>query len=159
MTAVCIPLAGGAHALIDAADEHLVDGHRWHLHTNGYASTRVRIDGRGARIYMHRLILNPAAGVEVDHVNRDKLDNRRDNLRAAPRRLNAVNQGLLPTNTSGYRGVSRSGNRWRAYIVIGGRQHHLGHYPAAEQAAGAYDVAALAAWGLFAVLNLPPAAS
>lgn len=155
MTAVRIPLAGGAHALIDADDEPLVGARRWHLHTNGYASTRERIDGRCTRIYMHRLILAPAAGTEVDHINRDKLDNRRSNLRQAPRRLNAVNQGLLPTNTSGYRGVSQAGAvTWRAYIVIGRRQRHLGYYPTARQAAAAYDAAALAAWGPFAVLNL-----
>lgn len=84
----------------------------WSITGDGYA-----IAGRGSngRQYLHRLLMNPPKGMEVDHINRDRLDNRRENLRVVTHRENMQNQGPEGRGKSGYRGVyqTRSG-RWFA---------------------------------------------
>ncbi len=155
-----VPLrrSAGSVALVDAIDLVLIrDYASWHLHDTGYASTEQSDTERRRRIYMHRRILQPTNGLEVDHINRDPLDNRRSNLRLATRTQQAANTGLRSDNTSGYKGVSwdRSRRCWYASIRNDGRSVALGGYPNPEDAARAYDVAALAAWGEFAYLNFP----
>ena len=92
---------------------------------------------------------------EIDHCNRDKTDNRIENLRPATSSQNKGNIGLLRNNQSGYRGVSqnsRSG-KWHAQIKICGRQTYLGRYATPEQAALRYNEAARQYFGEFAYLN------
>lgn len=158
MTAAArIPLSRSPlHALVDPADLELVGAYRWRLHTSGYVSTNVKRDGRQRTIYLHRLILDPGPGLTVDHGNRDKLDNRRANLRPATRIQQNANQRRRADNTTGYRGVGRARGRWRAQIDVAGRQRFLGHHATAEDAAAAYNAAAVEAFGEFAVLNIIP---
>lgn len=152
-----IQIAGGA-VVVDEADLDLVAPYRWHVHANGYVSARPRRAGVRSRIYLHRLILDPGPGLTVDHINRDKLDNRRANLRPATHTQQKANQPLRPDNTTGYRGVSRhAGGGWRAQITIGRRQIYLGRFTDPHAAAREYDRAALSVWGEFAVLNRPDA--
>jgi hypothetical protein len=92
---------------------------------------------------------------EIDHRNRDKVDNRIENLRPATSSQNKGNIGLLRTNRSGYRGVSlnsRSG-KWHAQIKINGKQTYLGRFDTPEQAALRYNEAARQHFGEFAHLN------
>lgn len=138
-----------AEALVDDGDLPLVEAVRWSLHTAGYAMT-----GSPTR-YMHRLIMRAPKGLEVDHINGDKLDNRRQNLRLATRSQNEVNKTSRP-NKSGFRGVTAMPcGTYRAYIVEQGRTRYLGRYHTASDAARAYDVEAIVLWGNFARLNLP----
>jgi hypothetical protein len=67
---------------------------------------------------MHRLVTSFPKEKIVDHINRNKLDNRRANLRIADKSINAINSGLRNTNTSGYKGISWSkrGKKWEVYI-------------------------------------------
>jgi hypothetical protein len=89
---------------------------------------------------MHRLILGLTHGdrsVEIDHVNGDKLDNRRANLRAVSHPENMANRSALNSNnTSGYRGVywDKSRELWVAAVKIDGRSHHVGRFQSAEAA-------------------------
>lgn len=155
-----ITLAGGHVALVDDADVPLVSAHRWSLHTGGYAMSAVRSGGSRRTIYMHRLIVGAPPGrergdwIEVDHINGQKLDNRRANLRLARRRDNVVNK-LSPNRRSGkFRGVERTrGGLWRARIYRNGCLHHIGVFDTAENAARAYDAAAQTYFGCFAQLN------
>ena len=95
-------------------------------------------------------------GSEVDHINRDKLDNRRSNLRLVTHTQNCVNASLRVTNTSGFKGVNfYRGKYWRAYIRVNYRHISLGFFPTAEAAARAYDEAAREHFGEFAFLNFP----
>lgn len=156
-----IPLrrGDGVVALVDADDLGLVRDFSWHLHDNGYASADARLPDGRRRLYMHRLILQLTLdGLEVDHINRDRLDNRRSNLRAATRTQQARNTSLRSNNTSGYKGVSRAkGARWQAHIRIDGRSISLGSgFITARAAAAAYDKAATEAFGEFAAINFPP---
>lgn len=92
----------------------------------------------------------------VDHINRDKSDNRISNLRVATKAQNAANTGPL-AGTSSFRGVSarKRDGRWIATIVRGGKQRWLGAFKSEEDAARAYDRAAADIYGEYAFLNFP----
>lgn len=111
-----------AHAVIDDADEPIVRGYKWHLSAHGYA---VRYIGEDHVAFMHREILGLTRGdgKEVDHANRDKLDNRRRNIRVVTHQQNCQNLGLRSNNKSGVRGVcwDKSRNLWKAGVRVGGR--------------------------------------
>lgn len=92
--------------LLDDEDKDLLKL-RWHKHTAGYLQT----GGGNHKRYAHRIVLERKIGRPLkkgeltDHINRDKLDNRRDNLRIADKSLNSVNRVIRPDNTTGYVGV------------------------------------------------------
>ena len=98
---------------------------------------------------------------QVDHASRNKLDCRRENLRASTPMQNGANSGLDARNKSGFKGVSRyrAGNCWQASIRVEGKSRHLGHFEDPSEAARAYDEAAKKAFGVFAHLNFPPQVS
>lgn len=93
--------------------------------------------------------------VEIDHIDKDKTNNRIENLRARTSSQNKGNIGLLRNNRSGYKGVSlnsRSG-KWHAQIKIHGKQTYLGRFDTPEGAALRYNEAARDHFGEFAHLN------
>lgn len=156
---VSIPLTRGLVAVVDAADQALVEAHSWHA-TKG-ASNRTwyaRSSGSGPHatrkiIYMHRLVMAAPAGVLVDHINGDSLDNRRANLRFCNAVQNGANRAKKRGAASNYKGVYFENGAWRARIGPG--CSHLGVFVTEVEAARAYDAAALRAWGAFARLNFP----
>lgn len=141
-------------AIISEEDYELVSQYNWYRHTAGYAMAHPKGNDR-ITIFMHRLIMGGDVAM-VDHINRNRLDNRRENLRPANPHLNAANVGVSKRNTSGYKGVSKSGKRWRARIMVEGKEIHLGMYDTPEEAAEAYNEAALEYLGEYAVLNEIP---
>lgn len=149
-----IPLSQNCVALVDAADYAKVAPFNWFFSSSGYA---VRNTRDGSATLMHRLILDAPDGCDVDHINRDKLDNRRANLRLVSRSHNVMNTDLRCSNTSGYKGVSwsRVSGKWEARIRRDERQIYLGLYPTAEDAARAYDAKARELFGDVAALNFP----
>jgi HNH endonuclease len=80
-------------ALVDPDDGPTVLAHRWFLDTGGYAVANVRVDGGARTRPMYRLLIAPPSGLDTDHRNRDKLDNRRINLRAVTHAENMMNVG------------------------------------------------------------------
>jgi hypothetical protein len=94
---------------------------------------------------------------EIDHKDRDTLNNQIENLRPATRSQNTMNQGLRSNNTSGYKGVcfDRSCGRYSSRISCRKQKFHLGYFNDPVIAAKAYDVAAKHYHGNFAVLNFP----
>lgn len=112
----------------------------WYIDSRGYAVTDKIIDGRRIVTDMHRLLHPPKHGFIVDHINRNKLDNRKHNLRDATKSINALNSGLWRHNTSGFKGVSwhKHANKWRSTIWLNGKQIHLGFFTAPEEASIAY---------------------
>lgn len=134
-----IPLTKGAFTVIDDEDFDFVSKWRWKLHPQGYACRSTWINGRWVTLLLHRVIADTPDHLQTDHINRDRLDNRRGNLRNVTGSTNTMNQGLSPRNTSGYRGVSWDKNRekWRAQTKHLGKWVNLGRYDTAEEAAAA----------------------
>ncbi len=153
-----IPLTRGLFTMVDAADFEWLNQWKWSAKDAGgntfYAARGQRIGRRVQHILMHRLIIGAEAGQIIDHVSRDGLDNRRANLRAATASQNSAN---CPHYGRFYRGVDKGHGkgRWRARIIANGQNIHLGVFSCSEEAARAYDAAAVKAFGEFAVLNFP----
>lgn len=129
-----IKLTKNRYALVDDEDFEWLNQWKWHF-THGYAR---RDEGR-KKIYMHRQILGfPSEGI-VDHINQNKLDNRRKNMRVTTHGINHINRGLPSNNTSGYLGVTwdRNHNKWLAQIKKSGKNHNLGYYSSIKDAAQA----------------------
>lgn len=146
-----IPLTQGRVALVDAADFERISQHRWYAKRDKHTFYAVRHGGQTTRrlIYMHREIVG---GALIDHRNRDGLDNRRENLRPATHAQNMVNR----PSASIYRGVrfmTRRRKNWQAQITVARRTRSLGYFATPTEAARAYNIAAVAAFGDFAVLN------
>lgn len=160
-----IQLSRGLVALVDDCDfEYLNQFVWWAIHPSARAWYAVRAyrDENSERkfIYMHREIwgvTDPA--VEIDHNDHGEfggLDNRRENLRVATSSEQKRNQRVrLGPKSSRFKGVGWHTQRlkWRAYIVVDGRQKSLGLYLSEEDAALAYNRAALEVFGEFAHLN------
>lgn len=117
-----LPLGKNAkhgYALIDPEDKW-VDQHLWTLNT--YPSTRIQ----NKTIYLHKL-LTQTTTKEIDHINRDKLDNRKNNLRIVDRTVNNLNRDIRTNNTSGHTGVvwNKKEKTWYANIRYKNKRYHL----------------------------------
>lgn len=145
-----IPLTQGKFALIDDEDEELVSRHKWHTQSRGYVRTFV---GRKS-IYLHRLIMNAPDGVEVDHINNNKLDCRKSNMRLCTRSQNNMNKPC-GKGSSLFKGVhwDKARGKWMARAVVKGKLKNLGRFEKEEDAARAYNRAAIENYGEFANLN------
>lgn len=91
---------------------------------------------------LHRFIVDAPKGVQVDHINRNRLDCRKENLRLCDNRQNQRNAGLHPCNKTGFKGVLPCGKNWKTAIKLPDRIKHLGVFSTKEAAARAYDKAA-----------------
>lgn len=138
-------LAGSAK--VDAQDAVLVSKNRWSVVKSGYAVARI---SGGEFIYMHRLIIPKVSNEVVDHINGDKLDNRRVNLRVCAQHENMKNVAIKKNNSSGYPGVSKVGSGWRARIVHDRKEYSLGRFSTFEQAVAARKKAEVELSGSFA---------
>lgn len=130
---------GNVLVIFDAADEELIMQHRWNLDSDGYARTTIGTRSNQKTVRMHQLILAPKDGWVIDHKNRDITDNRRPNLRYATLTENNYNAKIRKDNSSGYRGVSAYGAKWRVSYMKDGRRTHGGYFKDKEDAATAYN--------------------
>jgi hypothetical protein len=149
-----IPLAGNHWTLVDPDDATRFSHINWHLTTSGYAAQSLSRALPYRQRFLHREILglggiteNP---VEVDHINGNRLDNRKSNLRLASHAENSRN--VKPRDGKMKR-VDRHGAGWRAQIKVKGKTLYLGVFPTPEEAARAYNQAAIEHFGQFAALN------
>ncbi len=140
-----------AIAMVDAEDYEKVKGHKWY-----FTKTSVMEWKNKKGVKLHRLIMgNVKKYKEVDHINHDILDNRKQNLRVATHKENLRNQKIPKNNKSGYKGVYwvDRANRWVASIRNNAKTIHLGYFNSIHDAAKAYNEKASELWGEFAHLN------
>ena len=155
-----IRMASGEVAIFDPEDFEVVSKQsNWCLMGAGYPSfTRYHEGGGGVEretVRLHDLLL---PGVPfVDHLNGDKLDNRRRNLRPCSTAENNANRASKAGASSRFKGVTwdKSRDKWMAAIAAHGQSKTLGRFDNEEDAARAYDAAAKVAYGEFARLNFP----
>lgn len=156
-----IPLTKGKVAIVDDADYEWLSRWKWcYIRTSEgceYVMRKIRRDGRQMTILMHRLIVNPQPGYEVDHIDHNGLNNTRGNLRQCTHQENMRNKRRRADASAPYKGVwyQKRGGGWGANITIDGKRTHLGTYETVEKAALAYDEAARLHFGEFAKLNFP----
>ena len=148
-----IPLSQAKFALVDDCDYEWLSQWKWSFDGQYARRTEAR---KGIR--MHRVIVeNLAVGnfQDTDHINGNKLDNRRANLRPVSRCINTLNRPLQRNNISGFRGVMwyKQTEKWHAQIKARGKKHHLGYFDYKVDAARAYNKAAIKHFGEFARLN------
>ena len=154
-----LELTQGHVALVDDEDYDRLSLHKWCIQPSGsaiYAIRNARLPGGGRRtIRMHREVMHPGPGEEVDHCNRNGLDNRRANLRACTRSQNQRNRVGNSNSSSRFKGVSWRKRRraWQANIRLGQQLMYLGSFSTEEAAARAYDAAAGINFGEYAWLN------
>lgn len=147
-----IQLTQNKIALVDDSDYEILTQFKWCYSPTGYAvrGTRSRKEGWQKLIYMHRAVLETEAN--VDHINGDKLDNRRENLRVATQGQNLMNTAKRSDNISGYKGVSwdKEKRKWVAQIHYQGKHIHIGRYLTPIGASEAYRIKAKELFGEFA---------
>lgn len=116
-------------AMVDNDDYCSLVKIRWYETSNGYAAHK----DRDKYLLMHRLIMgNPI--IDVDHINRNRLDNRKRNLRVVTRRLNLLNKTLNHVSKTGIRGVFPWGRKWVVQFTIYGKTKRFGTYSDIEAA-------------------------
>lgn len=157
-----IILPGGLFAIVDDdADLGIFSHRKWKLQKNGYVALNQRYGPRKLNksrcIYLHRLICGAVDGQEVDHINHDKLDNRRDNLRVVSSAENHMNLKMNPRNTSGFTGVTYdlARKKWMVALNANGKCVFRKRFTTAEEAARAYDEAKLKFHGAIGEFNFP----
>ncbi len=137
-----IHLTQGKLTKVNACDYRYLSQWKWYF--DRYAVRNLPDNGK---MYMHRAVLIRMGlrGADTDHIDGDKLNNTRRNLRPATRQQNIFNTGLRANNTSGHRGVQwcRDRNKWTAMIKINGKNIRLGRFNTKEEVAKAYYAATL----------------
>lgn len=149
--------------ILDDEDRYLLGDYNWCLN-GGYAFTREYVKNykKGEKrkyivvpIFLHRLVMNAVKGDIVDHINRNKLDNRRCNLRLVSSLENNMNRANLSHKK--YKGVfwHKRKNKFCAQLGVSNKRIWLGTFTDEIEAAKAYDKAANEIYGKFCYLNFP----
>ncbi len=136
------------HVLVDPRDHTKLAHFNWHHSHNGYYHAYIG----GKKVRLHRFIMGAQQGQIVDHINGNRLDNRRCNLRFATKSQNAMNTGLRADNKSGFKGVSwdKKKELWTARIRVGSQYKFLGYFTDPADGGSAYMRAATRYFGDFA---------
>ncbi len=156
-----IQLTRGAFSIVDDEDFEEVNKYKWNYVNSRYAYRSYRKNDERTGRLLHRFIMKIHGllieNLEVDHINRNKLDNQKSNLRVATRKINRLNSKLYKNNTSGYRGLcyNKKMNRYSAAITVNNKRIYLGNYAYEDKksAAQKYNEAAIKYNGEFAQLN------
>ncbi len=128
---VRVKLNSSDYMLCDIEDWEMLKGKYWNVNAAGYAVT-------GGKIFFHKKITNTTNEI-IDHINMNKLDNRKCNLRIADKKINSINRGLQSNNKTGYKGVyhDRRYGTWNARVTVNRKTIHLGTFSTKEEAIAA----------------------
>lgn len=152
-----IPLTRGKFAIVDERDAEWLNEWRWNTNNTGYAMRRDNETGK--TILMHREIYSHyrelPSGVDLDHRDRNKLNNSLSNLRPASRSQNVINGSRRMHNTSGVAGVAfhKRIGKWQAYITQDGKRQHLGYFKNFEDAVAIRKAVMVDCFGEYANLS------
>jgi hypothetical protein len=151
-----IPLTQGKVAIVDDEDYEHLRKFKWMALGNArkYAARTVR-DPIQRAVFIHRIVMGNPDGMQVDHINGDTMDNRKENLRICTRQQNACNRKLNKNSASGVKGVTwhKRDLVWVAHIRVKTKGIHLGNFRNLDDARSAYEAAAKAMHGEFARLQ------
>lgn len=144
---------------VDDEDFEYLNQFRWSL-PSGYAGRTITVDGKRSAILMHREIMGctKGDGQEVDHIDGNRLNNQRSNLRLVTRTQNHGNCRHRDNCSSKFKGVTlvkRTG-KWQAQITCNYKDYYLGSFMTETDAALAYNKKALELFGEHAKLNIIP---
>ena len=150
-----IDLTKGKRTIVDDEDFEELNKIKWYLSSSGYATNKTR-----NLIRMHRLVINTPIGMFTDHKNRNRLDNRKENLRICTKSQNGMNaKHRKKINDSiqlkGVYRMNSSKHPFYARIKLNKKDFYLGSFSSEKEAGLAYDKKALELFGEFAVLNFP----
>lgn len=131
---VKVKLNDNDYMLCDIEDWEKLKCHSWFVNPNGYATSGT---SKGAFMF-HKKVTNTTSEI-VDHINRNKLDNRKCNLRVCDMKINSINRDLQSNNTTGYKGVyyNKRDKTWNARVTVDGKTIHLGTFLTKEEAIAA----------------------
>ena len=148
-----ISIGRGKSVLVDAADYDWLSGYTWTIHQGGYAARREK----GRLIFMHREIVQAPPGMVADHIDGNKENNSRSNLRICTRQQNTQNRGKRIGSASRFKGVYREkhSGKWHARAYRDGEHFRTRLFAEEVEAARAYDQLAVELFGEFAYLNFP----
>lgn len=153
----------GNEVKVDDEDFEYLNQWKWQIN-KGYATRihHIAVIDRKQKVRlmsMHREVLRnnglEIEGFDIDHINRDRLDNRKENLRIATRSQNNMNSKIPVNNTSGFKGVSwhKQNKKWYARISVNRKVHRLGFFSDKMEAVKKYDQAMIKYFGEFALPN------
>lgn len=151
-----------AFAIVDDEDYERVSQYRWRATGRNYKGRRCLypfsyVHSFGYTVAMHRVIMPAPKGFITDHINGDRFDNRRSNLRVCSKAENCQNRKRSITNSDNkYKGVHKHGRKYLARIMAHGEKMDLGSYQNEILAAAVYDEAAIKYHGQFARTNFTP---
>jgi hypothetical protein len=137
-------------ALIDDDDVERVSRRNWYLTNSGYPLSY----SKGTTTLLHQFIIGRAPeGMFSDHINRNKLDNRKSNLRFVTPLQSSANTGARKSNKLGIKGVHMLHGNYVAEMRSQGKKFWLGTHPTVEAASAAYQAKALELFGEYARVN------
>ena len=149
-----IELISGGVALVDDDDYPVLSIYLWYQNKNGYAYRIKQINEVTVHsIMMHQVVRISKKGMEIDHIDRNKLNNQKANLRLVTKSQNKQNREKMANTRSRYIGVWPVGDKWVARIGKDGKKIHLGTYNHECVAALAYNRAARKLYGKHAMVN------
>lgn len=146
----------GKFTLVDDEDFKRLNKHKWNIRSDKKGQEYIRTRFRGEDLYLHRHLLNAPKGVDVDHVDGNRLNNQKSNLRLCTRQQNSFNSKKRK-QLSGYRGAyfipGRMKHPWVARYGYNYKTFNIGYFSTAIEAAKAYDMKVKELYGEFANLN------
>lgn len=149
-----IELTQGYKTMVDDDKYDYLMQWNWCVQINNHGKNPYVVRRKGSGyIFMHQELLPCEDGYYPDHIDNNGLNNQLSNLRKATREQNRANS--RPSSSTGYKGVTKDHNSYRAGITINKIYINLGFYKTPEEAARAYDKKAKEVWGHFAWLNFP----
>lgn len=130
---------GSLNFLFDLDDLPVIENRSWYVDKDGYLTSSYYYRGSLRIVRFHRIVAHPKPGQRVDHRNKNRADNRKQNLRCCNFSENNRNRGLYSTNTSGVAGVSfdKQRKRWVASISYNGKRKFIGRFYNKEDAIAA----------------------